>query len=306
MNGPSSSATATTPDDEGVAAVVGIAVLLAIGVSVYAYELNTAVPRFGAEAERAWDGSLADSAAAFASGIDAGGASVSLVVPSPPQAEALDVMLIGRAEPAPPDGAVVFEPSCGSVSLEHETASGTEVEDLTDVTTGCLRIVTTPVFTDGYAYVVEFGGVLRIEGGRAVVLAGPPFETKPDDDGDQFSLTMPILEGPALAISSAHTGVAVDAAPRSWTSDDTTLANAAEVVLTLTTKHPEAWATWYGSRFEVAGFDAADYSAECVPAACDLDGDGFGTVRIELEGSGGTGNDIVLSLSTGTMAVDIG
>lgn len=295
-----------TSDDAGVAAVIGAVALLAIGVSIYAYELNTAIPRYGAEAERAWDAQLGTAAAAFATGIDSAGSPVSLVVPQPPKAKALDVLLLGRAEPAPPDGSVAFDPDCGSVSLEHEPSSGPVVDDLVDVTSGCLRITTSPVFTDRFDYVVELGAVLRVEDGRAIVLSGPPLELDAEAAEHVFALTLPILDGHAVAVSSANTGVPVDGEPKLWTNDEANDPNAERVQLTFTTENPEAWTTWWSTSLENAGFDAADYSVGCVPAACTADAAGLSTVEVELTGPGSTGDDVVFSLNAGSIAVDVG
>lgn len=304
MAGRFSSLIATTPDDEGVAAVVGIALLLGVAVSAFAYALTTDLPAYGAAAEREWDALLATSAADLAMRANAHDAATTVEIPPAPAPQTLDFPLIGSAVPAPPMGAVGFDPACATATVTHDPAGGPLVEDLTDGADGCIRIAVTPVFTDSYTYVVEYGGLVREQDGRSVVLAGPAVDLA-TGSFDRFGLSLQELDGASRSVSGAATGVHVSLAPGAAASEDAAEPNAGEATLTFRTAHASAWKAWWELQFQTASVPGSHYEVACSPVSCAPDGTGRGTLVVTVTGPGGAGDDVAFAFSYGRVAVTL-
>lgn len=272
-------------DDSGVAAVVGAVLLLALLTTLYASILREDVPRAGAEAEAAWQGQVERALLLLAtSAANDGGGAVS--VPHAELADPISFPVLGlAATPAPASGALTLEPRCGSVNITHVVPAGTIV-DVNDVPTACLRVAGQPVYGDAFEYRVEHGGVLLVEGDRAVVLAGPPLRLGIAGPNLTIDLQLAVIEGPADARGFASHPLLVDMAPTHVARDATTGPNARSAAITFESRHPAAWSAWLAWRAAEAGLPAASYGVLCEFASCGTGLDGLGNVTLQLHGGG--------------------
>jgi hypothetical protein len=247
-------------DDRAVAGVVGFVLILAAAVTYYSYAAQNEVPRIGAENERAWDGDVGSALAALAAsaGERAGtDAAVSQVVPSAPEAPTQTVPFLAPLRSARATGSISYDAQCGGVRMSHEVG-GVTIDDLlyqagspAAAGRGCISFQGGAIYAEPFQYRLELGGVLRIQGADAVVLAGPPLDVSPG----RIAITMINLSG-----SSQTLGLGANApitlTPRSGALEVGMAPNADALTWTFTTEHPPAWREWYMARFAAVGVAA--------------------------------------------------
>ncbi len=307
-------------DERGIAGAIGIILLLAVAVGAYAHAVRTDIPVYGKEAERQWDESVSTSLRQFSRSISDGlqdGTPVTTMLPPPPTPRAIDVPLMGRTEPLRPSGIVSFTPQCASIGATHRLADGSTVTDLRGGSTGCLSFEATPTYSDNFGYTVEFGGILRTQGTRAVVVAGPPLKLDAASSSEyRIALGLPGLRGQAVSASNDASSVRVDLVPGPSSGELEHTPNAGRATWTFETRHPSAWKTWFENRFTQAGFVAsranpgpnestADYSVACMPVDCSRGTSGKGIVTIVIEGPRTDSDDLKLSVTYGIFDVNI-
>ena len=292
-------------DDSGIAGVVGFVLLFAVALAIFARSVHTDLPAYGAEAERSWDGDVAsafrqaDAALALHDGPPA-----TISVPPPPDPRALDAPLLGHAEPVRATGVVAFVPSCAAFTATHTLANGSTVSDVWGGSTGCLTFLAATPYSAPFGERIEFGGVLRVQGGRAVVVQGPPVElTITSPTVYRVSLGLSGLRGPAATFSIDRVPVRVDLVPGPSTAELEQAPNAASAQWTLATQYPGAWKAWWSARIDQSGFAGA--SVVCQPVDCSLGATGRGFVIISLAGPAASGADMRLSVAYGLTNVGL-
>lgn len=293
-------------DDSAVAGVVGFVLLLAVALALFARSVNTQVPIYGAEAEHAWDGEVAAAFRQADAALAMHDAPPSTIaVPPPPTPRALEAPLLGRAEPARATGTVGFAPACAAFGATHVLANGTSVNDVAGGSTGCLTFQASPPYSAPFGERIELGGLLRVQGPRAVVIQGPPIELEVVSPTlYRVGLGLSGLRGQATSLSVDSVPVRVDLVPGPSTSEVEQAPNAASARWTLSTASPSAWKAWWTTRFEQAGF--ASTSVACQPADCSLDARGRGSVVIAINGPLATGAaDLKLSVAYGLTDVGL-
>ncbi len=315
--GPRASTTAVR-DDRAIAGILGFILLLAVLITVYAQIVSTDVPRWGAEVETTWDGTIRTSMSDLSRAlrVDAQAGPTTVIIPPPPEGTGFDIPILGKAKPIAPNGALTFYPRCGSFSATHTLASGANIVDLTNVSSGCVRFVTSPAYSAPIEYRIEFGGLLRIQGDRAVVLAGPPVLALNDSVAThRLSLTVPSLTGPGAASSSSAGVARVHVTPGLLAPADAIVAaNAASATWTLRTAYPSAWKLWFVSMLKDANFtdsrpspgpgrSAADFNVVCVPVDCSVGADNLGSVRVTFYGPRTDRDDLLLGVAHGRFEV---
>lgn len=305
--------------DDAVAAVVGVIIVLAVLITAYSNAVHTEVPAFGADAERSWDDAVGDAFRGMGESLSAGlttGTPMARTVPPPPDAQALEIPFLGRRTPSPPSGVVAFASTCASLTASHEVIEGRSIRDLTGGASGCLTFRGEPVYSNAFSYRIEFGGVMRLQEDRAVVLSGPALAVDASDANTyRVTLGVPALRGDT-ASASADAGVRVDLVPGPFASDVSSHPNAANVTWQLDTPYAQAWKTWFETRFQQAGLVApraspgtgqssADYSVACAPLDCSRGAGGLGSVIVRIEGPRTDSNDLRLSTTYGIFDVNV-
>lgn len=306
--------------DSGVAGVIGVILILAVVITAYANAIRTDLPKFGAEGEHAWDRSTGDRLTQFTRALAEGltaGAPLATIVEGPPKPRGVDVPLLGHAEPFAASGTIAFVPECASFSGDHTLASGVRIEDLRASAGGCLSFQAAPVYSPAFAYRVELGGMLRVQGDRAVVLSGPSLELDASNPNSyRVAIGVPGLRGDSTTTSVGATNARVDLVPGPFSVEVERSPNAASAEWRLRTAYPTAWKAWYETRLEQAGFlpvrsspgpggSSSDYSVVCAPVDCAQDAQGLGTVVVRIEGPRVDGDDLRLSLSYGIFDVNL-
>lgn len=307
-------------DDQGVAGVIGVVLVLAVLVTAYGNAVRTDLPAYGADAERAWDDAVGSALRQFgramADGLTAG-APMAATLPPQPEPRALDVPLLGRAAPLPASALVSFVPGCASLTATHALADGSEVTDLRAGSTGCLRFQSEPVYSAPFAYRVELGGVLRVQGERAVVLAGPALEldaTTPTEY--RVAIGVPGLRGEPATTSVGAGGVRIDLVSGPYAGEIEQAPNAGSAKWRLETAYPDAWRTWLETRFDASGFvehrvspgageSPGDYAITCSPADCSRGPDGTGIVEVTIHGPRTDTPDLKLSVTYSLFDVNV-
>jgi hypothetical protein len=307
-------------DDSGVAGAIGIVLVLAVVIAAYGNAVRTEIPVFGAAAERQWDQDVGETFRQLSRSLGAGltaGAPMATLIPPPPAPGAVEIPILGRREPVPPGGVVGFMPSCASLSATHEVTDGRVINDLRAGAIGCLTFQSETVYSPSFAYRVEMGGLLRVQGERAVVLAGPPLELDAGSpDERRVALGVPGLRGDASTSTIAASSGRIDLVPGPHSGEIEQEPNAANASWQLTTSYPEAWRTWFETRFSQAGFVAAraapgpgqssaDFVLSCAPADCTRGPDGLGTLTVRIEGPRTDTNDLKLSLTYGLFDINV-
>lgn len=306
-------------DDRAVAGAIGIILMLAVAVTAYAHAVRMNIPVYGEEAEREWDeyvsAAFQQMARSVAEGMETG-SPVATTIPMPPAPRSIDIPFLGSAAPQSASGSVRFEGTCASATATHTLGSGQVVSDLQGGPTGCVAFHAEPVYSGAFGYRYELGGILRLQSGRAVVLAGPPLELDPTGPAEyRVSLSLPGLRGDAVTSSTDAADVHVDVVPGPAATEVEQAPNAAEITWTLETAYPSAWKTWFQTRFAQAGFVAdrsaplpgqssGDYAVACDPVDCSI-ADGVGHVVITIEGPRTDAQDVKLSLTYGLADVNV-
>gem|GEM_PF-6569242 len=276
--------------------------MLAVLVTYFAYVARSDVPRWGADAERAWDGNVGDSlarldrTAAASLGTDA---STTGSLPAPPQPRAFDIPLVARTQAAPPTGALAFEPNCGNLTATH-VANGVVVPDVTDGAHGCLVFREQGTYAASYGYRSEFGGLLRVERDRAFVVAGPPLELGNESGRYLVGVTFLELRGAASSGAVGASGLTVDLVPGPALAETGQTVNAASANWTFQTLYPQAWKAWFDGQLSQAGFDPA-LNYACLQGDARCPGLQPNEIRVVLGGpdpSPAT-SDLALSISYG-------
>lgn len=317
-NGRPSSTTAPTNDD-AVILPVSVLLILAAAVTVYAQAAQVLVPAWGGDAEEAWDGEIAASFFNMRGLMHANIATLSPTtgsVPSAPQPRSLEVLFLGKTTPFHAEGTLTFEPNCGRWDATH-TVAGATIVDVAGGSRGCVAFQAGTIYTTPYAYRIEHGGVVRIQGDGAVVLAGPPLDIErasPSHLRASLSLASLLGNGGSRSGGGADT---VEFSPLATTQDTGGAPNAERLLWTLDTFSPAAWKSWFDATFESAGLvamraspgpgeSAADYAVACEPADCSVGPDGMGRVAVSVEGPRTDVRDIDLALAYGTYDVQVG
>lgn len=280
-------------DDRGVAGVVGFVLVLAAAVTYYSYAAQNEVPRVGAENERAWE---AEVGAAFlrlasAAGQNAAtGASAREVFPPAPEAPTQTIPLLAPLRSARAAASLAYAESCGGATFTHAAGAATVV-DLASGAGGCLTFRGDTVYASPFAYRMENGGVLLIQGDKAAVMSGPPL----DISTTHVSMTLLELRGTSQTLGVDRAEAPVSLTPRQGALELISSQNADATSWTLATNYPEAWDDWYDGR--LAGSGTSTWS-------CDNAGTGPARapcrVTVTLPGS------TSLSLSYGRYDVDMG
>lgn len=313
-------------DDSGIAGAIGVLLILAVLVTAWANAMQTQIPLYGKEAEGDWDRDMAFALGEFTRAMGAGltsGAPMAGILPMPPEARSLDVPLLGSASPQPPSGLIEFKPACASFTGTHVLANGTTVVDLRDGSMGCLEFQAAPIYGPAFGYRIELGALLRVQGDRAVVLAGPPIELNASvglggsgSNEQRISLGLPGLRGPASSASLSGASARVDLIPGPHAGEIEQAPNAMKADWRIETAYPTAWKSWFETRFAQAGFVASrpsppvgassfDYSLTCEPVDCSLGAGGKGVVLVNMEGPHIAGADLKLSVTYGIFDVNI-
>lgn len=279
--------------DEGVASALGAVLVLALLVTAYAYQARVALPQHGRDAEDAWSASLALAAQEIARRADAGEPGASLV-PAAVSPQPVPLFPFGSASPARAGGVAAFDPGCASFNASH-TLGSASIVDVANGSRGCLSLEIQPAYGDAVRYVVEWGGVLRVQGASAVVLAGPPLTLAPGPNATLVRLELPAFAGSATSVSFAQAGARVLLAPGGDAVDPVVAANAETLTWTLDTAHPAAWRAWLAQALARSGLDASAYSLRCDLPACALAPNGHGRVTLDLAGPLPSGPDLALA-----------
>lgn len=278
--------------------MVGFVLLLGALIAYYGYVAQNDVPRWGAEAEQNWDRQAGDALLrldrAAGAGVGAGTA-VTVLVPPAPEPRVFDMPLVGRAAPSRPVGTLSFAPACGGLVAEHVVGAST-IRDVAGGAKGCLVFRGDPHYSASFGYRGELGGMLRVQGDKASVLAGPPLELAREGATYRVSLTLVGMSGPYASLGADRAGVTVDLLPGAASLETASPPNAAQATWTFTTPYPAAWRTWFDDQVSQAGFDATgNYACTKADARCaDLAAD---QVRVVLKGPDATGATLDLQLS---------
>lgn len=282
--------------------------LFALALTLYANAVRSDVPRWGAEAERAWDAQLAEAFGRLSHDMAGGigrAEAVRTIFPASPIPKALDVPILGRTEPFRAGGALTFRDDCyeGGVWLNathDDTLSAAAVDDIVSSVCGRLAFTLSPSYSPPFAYRVEFGGLLRVQGDSAVVVAGPLLDLKATDDDPstgfyEVSITMPDLYGAGTTAALDRSSVAVVLAPGPATPELAVERNAAWIQLDFHTPFAEAWEKWFDERLELAEFEDYTVTADSDSVSVTINGP-----RTDDEEA-----DLIYSLSYGLFKVTI-
>lgn len=296
-------------DDQGVAAVVGFVLILAAAITYYSYVARNDVPRWGAESERAWDAQVGDSLLRLERAAGAGlgtDAAVSQSIPAAPAPKGLNVPFIAAVRPEPPSGSLAFDPDCGGLTATHDVGV-VSVTDLAAGGKGCLAFRAQPTYTPAYSYLLENGGLLRVQGDHAVVLAGPPMELQVASGQYVASLTIVEMHGDASGVGADQSAVPIDLVPRPGSTESLAASNAASAAWTFSSAWPAAWAAWFDDQLKEAGLDAT-LNYACLAGDTRCPGLASDEVRLQLFGPNplATVPDLSVSLSYGRYDVTMG
>lgn len=256
-------------DDRAVAGVVGFVLVLAAAVTYYSYAAQNEVPRIGAQNERGWDATVGAALVRLAhSAGDRAGTDTTVreVLPPAPDPPTQTMPFLAPLRSAGASGSVGFEPGCASAELTHTVGTLT-VPDITSGARGCLTFLGQTAYAEPFVYHLELGGILRVQGDKAAVLAGPPL----DVTSTRIALTLIDLRGEAqtLGVDSAETLLTLS--PRPGALELGNSENALLARWTFTTSFPEAWRDWYMSRLSSAGIAATSTVTCTTPGTpCEL------------------------------------
>ncbi|HWH09057.1 MAG TPA: hypothetical protein VNX21_07640, partial [Candidatus Thermoplasmatota archaeon] len=158
-----------------------------------------------------------------------------------------------------------------------------------------------------YAYLVENGGLLRVQGDRAAVLAGPALELKAETGRYVASLTVVEMRGDAAGVGASRSAVPIDLVPRPGSTESLAASNAASATWTLRSAWPAAWAAWFGGQMAAAGLDP-DLNWACVAGDARCPGLAADEARVQLHGPEANAlvPDLSVSLSYGRYEVRMG
>lgn len=307
-------------DETGVAGVVGIALMIAALVTLYSNAVTSGIPIQGAQAEAEWDEMLGETFRALSGSFTDALASdtpIAAGIPEPPRADVLSVPFLRDHEALPPAGSISFAPSCAALAASHTGIDGARIEDLRRGATGCIEFRSETLYSPNFGYRVEFGGVLRIQDDRAVVLSGPPLDLDATDPSTyRVTLGVPGLRGASSVVSVGASGARVDLIPGPHALETERAPNAGVIEWRLETRYPEAWRTWFEMRFDSADFvdsrpspapgeSAADVMLTCVPVDCRVGPGGTGTLVVRIEGPRTDADDLRLSETYAVFDVEI-
>lgn len=237
-------------DDRAVAGVVGFVLVLAAAVTYYSYAAQNEVPRVGAENERAWDADVGEALTRLAqsAGERAGtDAPVREVLRAAPDAPTQTIPFLAPLRSARAAGSLEYAQPCGGMTLQHAVGAAS-VEDLSASTGGCLSFRGDTVYAEPFRYRYELGGLLRIQGDRAMVLTGPPL----DVSDEHVTLTVVELRGPSETLGVDRANAPIELEPRPGALELGAVTNADSFRWEFTTSYPETWRDWYQQTFEAA------------------------------------------------------
>src|ERR1051325_8275377 len=154
-------------DDRAVAGVVGFILIFAAFITYAGYVARTDVPRWGADAEHAWDQNVGDTLARLDRSAAAGlgsDAATTITIPPPPEPKSTDIPLVSRFKASPPTGSIAFIPDCGGLTATHTVyPTNAVVYDIKDGAKGCIDFREQGSYAPSYGYRSEFGGLVRVE-----------------------------------------------------------------------------------------------------------------------------------------------
>lgn len=293
-------------DDDAVATVVGFVLVLALVVSMYAHVARVDVPRWGADAELAWDARAQDAlglAAAAATQRLAEPGESTILLPPAPEARSVDVPFLGPLRPLPPAGSVTFEPSCASFTATHVAAGGALVVDAQNLSTGCLVVSGRTTYSSPFQYRIEMGGLVRVQRDGAVVLTPPALDAAASASAVNVTLALPSLEGPATGATTELANAQLSFAARGTAAGAAAAPNAQRVQWTMETRDPAAWSAWANASLSRAGIPTAQFRVTCSPADCSAPS-GAGEVVVRIEGPRADATaDVRWALSHGVVVV---
>lgn len=285
-------------DDRGVAAVVGFVLILAAAITVYSYEAQNEVPRMGARNEGAWQDSVGDSLATLAqsAAAEAGaGTSVRGTVAAPPAAPSLGIPFLRPIYSARASATVQMDPECGGATLNHSLPGlGTSINDLVGAGKGCLRFISQPAYAESVQFVIENGGIVRVQGSDAIVLAGPSLTLSKVDGRTVAAITLVNLSGLAQA-QGIDSALPIELTPKASALEVLSSGNAEYVRWDVRTAHADAWARWFDQQIAASGLQG-EADAVTTPTG----------VRVDVWGPNASSGDVVLSVSYGRYDVTLG
>lgn len=298
--------------DDGIAAVVGALLMLAVGLTALTLVARADLPRYGEAAERAWDEELvavANAITVAVSTLEPGRGEVLVPLPPPKTPEGIDIPLLGTLTPSAATGTVSWNPSCTILNATHTAWSGANVNDIVNGSAGCLSMKADHLYAIPTLYRIELGGLLRIQGDRAIVLAGPALTYSTANATEhRVSVVFPLVGGPAQT-GSLHQGARADLVPGPHAAESSPSANAEAAVWTFHTAYPRAWSAWWETTLRAAGSledrpgatggeSPRDHRVECLPSNCAVGASGLGAVQVTIHGPRTDRNDLALSIST--------
>lgn len=307
-------------DDRGIAGVVGLIVLFAAIVTIYTTAARTDLPQYGRAAEESWDTGLTEASRKLAESMADSAmakAPLTVVFPTPPKPETVDIPLIGSLQPARPSGTISFNPTCTNMSANHTRIGAGIIQDFNGYARGCIELSLDYSYSRASRYVAEFGGVLRVQGDGAVVIQGPPLDLNKTTQGTyKVGLTLVGLRGAAASASLGTVGARVDLGPLATSHERPDVVNAAEATWVLESRYPAAWKTWFEDRLDLAGWvpsraapaagqSSADYRVTCVPATCVAPVGGLGKVIVTFTGPRTDVDDLQLAITYGRLNVGL-
>jgi hypothetical protein len=298
MSSRTASGAARRNDDHGVAGVVGFVLILAAAITAYSYAAQNEVPKRGAQNEEAWMSGAGSSLAslAHAAGAQAGaGTSPRALIAAPPDAPSQTIPFLAPIRSAKASGALSFDPDCGGATLAHAIpSSATAIVDLADAAKGCVKFDPQPAYAERTAYLIENGGILRLQGDKAFVVAGPGLTLENEPGKTTAAITLVSLSGAAQSLG-VDAEIPIGLTPRMGSLEVVAPTNAMATTWTFTTSQPAAWLAWFQQQIDASGASGATVSQT-----------GPQTIEIHILGDNTQPLDVSLSVSYGRYDVSLG
>ena len=290
--------------DDGVAAVVGAILLLALAIAFYQQAALSDVPRWGEEAAREWGDDLDDAMHDFARGVGehvGDRVAAEAALPAAPEPRALDWTLLGSRVAPRAQGEMSYVEGCARVSVTHRTAAGATVKDLVDMPSGCLSLRAAGPTGTTRAWRYELGALLRMEDGGSTLVQGPALVVVPGEDASEpwrVRLDLPILDGNGDAAPLGSSGARVTLLPLATAPEADPVANADNLTVRIDTASPKAWRAWMQEEMAASGAASDSWRVACAPADCSTPG-GTGAVLLWIDRPGAPTDDLRLALALG-------
>jgi hypothetical protein len=278
--------------------VVGFVLILAAAITAYSYAAQNEVPKRGAQSEQAWMSQAGSSLTSLAhsAGAQAGASTTArTLVEPPPDAPSQTIPFLAPIRSARASGTLSFDPECGGARLTHAIpSSSTAIVDLADAAKGCLAFDPQPAYAERTAYAFENGGILRLQGDKAYVVAGPSMTLSSIPGKTTAAITLVGLSGAAQSLG-IDAELPVELAPKVGSLEVIAPSNAMAATWSFTTSHPAAWIAWFQQQIDAAG----------VPGAI-VTQTGANGVDVNIVGDNTQPLDVSLSVSYGRYDVTLG